>query len=94
VPLNNQKQVMAGLDKLAGRSLGAASGVYRRNVVDPLVDTIANARGIKDLQRRLGASLLKRMDTTEFEENVAQALVQAELIGRTTATPRKKEGKK
>ncbi len=86
--LSSQKQVMAGLDKLAGRALGRASDDYRREVVRPLVGRINNAQSLKGLLRQLGPGLVREMKTDRFELGLAQTMTQAALVGRTSATPR------
>ena len=91
MPLSSQKQVMAGLDKLAGRALRRASDDYRAEVVRPMVSGIKKAKSFKGLMRQLGPGLLRRMKTERFERNVSETLTQAELVGRTAGLPRSRQ---
>jgi phage gp29-like protein len=88
MPIRTQKQVMAGLDLMAGRAMGRSLKTYKREVVDPLVAAIGKAKSLKGLQKQLGASLLRKMDTSAFETQLADSLTQADMIGRVSATPR------
>ena len=89
MPCGSKKQVLAGLDKRAGRALGKSSKDYRREVVRPMVGRIKKSKSLKGLLRQLGPGLLREMKTDRFETGLAETLNQAELIGAASATPRK-----
>lgn len=84
----NQKQVMAGLDLMSGRAIGALAKSHQRDVERPIAAAIGKAKGNKDLLRRLNASLFRTMDTSKLETTMTDHFVQAGLIGRVTAMPR------
>ena len=88
MPLDNQKAVMAGMDLLAGKAVRRLGKGYQRGVVGPMVRQLKNAKSLEELLRHLGPTLLREMDSAELEETLADAQVQAGLIGRTTARPR------
>ena len=71
------------------RRLGRIAKRYDRETLGPLVRAIRSAGGLKDLQRRLGPGLFRKMKTGALEEAMTDASVQAGLIGRVSAMPKR-----
>jgi len=91
MPLRNQKQIMAGMDRMAGKAMRRNARAYRAATIGPLVDLISGAQSADDALARLNASVLVRMGTEPVAEAVEQTRVQAGLIGRVSAIPRKRK---
>jgi hypothetical protein len=89
--LRSQKQLMAELDRMNGRRIAEIGEKFQEGVVGPLVDTVKAAKSLKGLLRALGPGLVKRMDTAGLEDAVADTMIQAGLIGRVSALPRRKD---
>jgi len=90
--VKDQKKILAEMDRMNGRRVAALGKRYKENVIGPMVAAIKKAKSPKDLLKRLGPGLVKKMDATVLEEAVADTTVQASLIGRATAMPRGKAG--
>ena len=89
MPLRSHKGVLAGIDKLAGRALGRAAKEYRRASIDPLLAAVEKAKSLEGVKRALSAQRLKDMDVEPIAEALATAGINAALIGRTAATPKR-----
>ena len=85
--IRSNQGVAKATERLAGRSLGAASKRIRRDF-EPLVRAIKNAKGEKDLKRRLGPGLLKQLGTYATETALAETVVQVGLAARVAARPK------
>lgn len=81
------KEVQAGIELLAGRSVARMKQGYRRDI-DPLIEAIERAKSPAGLKRALGPTRLKEMGTTAEAEALADCATQAALIGRVAAMPR------
>ena len=88
MPLSNQKQGMAGMERMNGGFIGRLANSHRRDIEGPIVDAISKARSNEGLLRRLNAALFRRMDSKKLEQSTADGMVLAALIGSVTATPR------
>lgn len=93
MPLSNQKQLIAGLDRLAGRALRRVLKRYRRDTIGPLVAAIKKAKSHQGTLKQLSGALLRKMDSEAVQDAVTEVQVQSGLIGRVTAE-RKVEGRK
>ena len=85
--IRTNQGVAKAAERLAGRSLGAASKRVRRDL-EPLLRAIKNAKGEKDLKRRLGPGLLKALGTDATETALAETGTQVGLAARVAARPR------
>lgn len=90
MPLSNQKQMIAGLDRLAGRTMRRILKRYRRDTIGPLLAAIKKGKSHEGTLGRLNPTLLRRMDITAVEEANADVGFGSGWIGRVTAEPRKK----
>lgn len=93
MPLRSQKQVMVQLDRMNGRTLRRAKDAYVRHTLGPLVAAIRDSAHAEHALGKLGAAMLRQMDSADMERIVADAGVQSGLIGRASALP-KAESKK
>jgi hypothetical protein len=83
----SNKEVQAGIEVLAGRSVARMAKGYRRDI-NPLIAAIKKAKSPEGLKRALGPTRLKEMGTTAEASALADCLTQVALIGRVAATPR------
>jgi len=88
--VKRQTQVLAEMERMAGKTVGKMAGGYQRRTVGPLAARIKKAKSLKGLLRQLGPGLLKEMDSKPLENALADAEVQSGLIGRVSALPRRK----
>ena len=86
MPLRTHKGVLAGTERMGGRTLGQAAKRIR-NDMQPLIDAMRSAKSFKDMKRRLGKKVLTRMGTEAQTEALANAAAQAAIIAVAAATP-------
>ena len=87
--MRSQKAVQAGIEKMAGATLGRKAKAVRREL-DPLVKAIKGAKSEKGLKRALSPTLLKRLKTDAQEAAGAESGTRAALIGRGAASSKRR----
>ena len=90
MPLSSQKQVLVGLDVLAAKALRRARREYDRVTLGTLRDQIERSGSAREAMERLGSVTALMMPRTSLATALEQAAVNAALIGRTAARPRKR----
>lgn len=83
--VRSSKAALAGIEKMAGASLGRASSRYRTDI-GPLIEAIRDAKSPEGLKRALSPALARRMGTTAVEQSLGDTLTQAALIGKVAGT--------
>ena len=87
--VRSSKAALAGIEKMAGASLGRVSGRYRADIA-PLIKAIRDAKSPEGLRRALSPALANRMGTDAVEQSLSDTLTQAALIGKVAGTPKSK----
>lgn len=82
----SQKEVVAGVDNLAGAALAKSRKAIRKDC-EPLIEAIRKAKSPEGLKRSLSGSLVERMGTAGLAEALADVGTQAAMIGIVGATP-------
>ena len=87
MPLTRQTQVLDGLDGLGGAALRGMAREYRA-ITGPLVQAVKNVKLTGDdaadqarLLEALGPKTFRKMDSTDVETRIADALFQSGAIG-------------
>lgn len=80
--MKTQRQVVDGIGRLAERSARTASGVYDKNVAQPIVGALTGAANFDEALATLDATLFAGIDTGDAANDMADTLVQSEMIGR------------
>ena len=100
--LRNQKQVMGELDRLAGAAMGKAAAGYKRDVLGPVVEAVNGVAVPDDLDAPIepdqvqgllsafGPKTFRRMNSTDLEQRIADALFTSGAIGVVSAMPRQR----
>lgn len=87
--VRSQNAVQAGVERMAGASLGRVGRQYRRDIA-PLLDAIESAKSPEGLKRALSPALAARIETTALEESLTDTLTQAAVIGKVAGTHKSK----
>ena len=87
--VRSSKAALAGIEKMAGASLGRVSRGYRSDI-GPLIAALRSAKSTDGLKRALSPTLAKRMGTTAIADSLSETLTQAALIGKVAGTPKSK----
>ncbi len=87
MPLKRHAQVIQGVERLAGAALAKADESYRRGVAEHFLDAIDKAKSFDGVRRRLSGATLRRMDTSEGEENMGDAMTQVGMVAMVASTP-------